>query len=58
MDTYKRVVEPQLDVIVFTIQKAQKEIDDLRMELVRFRLMIYELQKDVNRVLNNIEITI
>jgi uncharacterized membrane protein len=52
------MIEPQLDVIVYTIQQAQKEIEDLKMDLLRFRMMIVEMQKDVERVLKNVEICI
>jgi hypothetical protein len=57
-EVYCRMIEPQLDVIVYTIQQAQKEIEDLKMDLLRFRMMIVEMQKDVERVLKNVEICI
>lgn len=57
-ETYRRIIEPQLDVIVFTIQNAQKEIEDLKMDLIRFRILIRDMQRDIERMLKNVEISI
>jgi len=55
---YKSFVEPQLDVIVCAIHNAQREIDQLRAELDRFKRMVKELKKELECVWTNLELSI
>ena len=55
---YRTIVEPQLDVIVCAIHNAQKEIDQLRYELGRFKDMVEELKKEIQCVWSNLELSI
>jgi predicted RNase H-like nuclease (RuvC/YqgF family) len=55
---YRTLVEPQLDVIVCAIHNAQKEIDELRRELIRFKDMVEELKKELQCVWGNLELSI
>lgn len=55
---YRTLVEPQLDVIVCAIHNAQKEIDQLRRELTRFKDMVEELKKELQCVWGNLELSI
>jgi predicted RNase H-like nuclease (RuvC/YqgF family) len=55
---YRSLVEPQLDVIVCAIHNAQKEIDELRRELIRFKDMVEELKKELQCVWGNLELSI
>lgn len=55
---YRTIVEPQLDVIVCAIHNAQREIDQLRYELGRFKEMVEELKKEIQCVWSNLELSI
>jgi hypothetical protein len=55
---YRTIVEPQLDVIVCAIHNAQREIDQLRHELGRFKEMVEELKKEIQCVWGNLELSI
>lgn len=55
---YRTLVEPQLDVIVCAIHNAQKEIDELRRELIRFKDMVEELKRELQCVWGNLELSI
>lgn len=55
---YRTLVEPQLDVIVCAIHNAQKEIDQLRRELTRFKDMVEELKRELQCVWGNLELSI
>lgn len=55
---YRTLVEPQLDVIVCAIHNAQREIDQLRRELTRFKDMVEELKKELQCVWGNLELSI